>query len=459
MGAEKLPPELLTRLEYIAGKVKESAEIRVISHYDADGISSAGIVCKALMREDIPFQATIIKSLDAGFISSLTKNPQEIIMFLDMGSGHLEELEKIEAEVIVLDHHKPPRDSDKVNHVNPHLFGIDGMTGASASAVSMLFAITMDERNWDMLPFAFAGIVGDRQHVRGLKGINLYLLENGTEKGIVEKRKGSLIPDGVLEEELVHRFDPFIVGVSGSRKGARNLLSSIGISPDSQGRELEERDRRKLGSMICLMLLEQGVEAQTLMTLTDDRYYFPSWDMEAKELSSLLNACGRTNNEGIGLALALGDIEALTKAQSLRLMYIDEILRALNSIVRKGLTPMNNIQYFWNKKLGFGGVLCGILMEYVADKNKPTVALTAKDDDIKISARATFRLLEKGIDLSEALRLSAEAVGGSGGGHAIASGASVPASRIDEFLHELDGIIGEQKKRPNGASSPPPDLS
>lgn len=459
MGAEKLPPELLTRIEDIASKVKESAEIRIISHYDADGISSAGIVCKTLLRKDIPFQTTIIKSLDSRFISSLARNPQETIVFLDMGSGHLEELEKIDAEVIVLDHHRPPRDSHKVNHANPHLFGIDGMTGASASAVSMLFAISMDERNWDMLPFAFAGIVGDRQHVRGLEGINLYLLEEGIERGIVEIRKGSLIPYGVLEEELVHRFDPYLVGVSGSLKGARNLLSSIGIPPDTRGMDLEERQRRKLGSMMCLMLLEQGVEAQTLMTLTGDRYYFPSWDMEAKELSSLLNACGRTNNEGIGLALALGDIEALVKAQSLRLTYINEVLRALNRIIKEGLTRMKNIQYFWNKKPGIAGVLCGIIMEYVADKDKPTVALTTRDDGVRISARATFKLLEKGVDLSEALGISAKAAGGSGGGHAIASGASVPVDRLNEFLHELDRIISEQKRRSNGASSPPPDPS
>jgi RecJ-like exonuclease len=36
-------------------------------------------------------------------------------------------------------------------------------------------------------------------------------------------------------------------------------------------------------------------------------------------------------------------------------------------------------------------------------------------------------------------------VGGVGGGHAVASGATIPKGKETEFLAKLDSIVGEQK--------------
>jgi len=43
--------------------------------------------------------------------------------------------------------------------------------------------------------------------------------------------------------------------------------------------------------------------------------------------------------------------------------------------------------------------------------------------------------------------ISAKRVGGRGGGHNIASGASIPADKVDLFLNIADGIIGRQMVR------------
>ena len=37
----------------------KSSRIRVVSHYDADGITAAGVICKALYREGYDFHATL----------------------------------------------------------------------------------------------------------------------------------------------------------------------------------------------------------------------------------------------------------------------------------------------------------------------------------------------------------------------------------------------------------------
>jgi single-stranded DNA-specific DHH superfamily exonuclease len=65
---------------------------------------------------------------------------------------------------------------------------------------------------------------------------------------------------------------------------------------------------------------------------------------------------------------------------------------------------------------------------------------------VKISARGNKLLISAGLDLSAALRKAAEAVGGVGGGHNIASGASIPPGSEEKFLAMVDEIVGEQVK-------------
>ena len=51
----------------------ETSEIRIISHYDADGIASAAIMVKALMREGKNFHLTMVKQLSETIITKLAE--------------------------------------------------------------------------------------------------------------------------------------------------------------------------------------------------------------------------------------------------------------------------------------------------------------------------------------------------------------------------------------------------
>ncbi|KAA0007752.1 MAG: DHH family phosphoesterase [Thermoplasmata archaeon] len=63
------------------------------------------------------------------------------------------------------------------------------------------------------------------------------------------------------------------------------------------------------------------------------------------------------------------------------------------------------------------------------------------NDDIDISARATQDMVENGINLGEAMRNAAQAIGGEGGGHPVAAGASIPKGKEEEFLKLLDELL------------------
>jgi single-stranded-DNA-specific exonuclease len=49
------------------------------------------------------------------------------------------------------------------------------------------------------------------------------------------------------------------------------------------------------------------------------------------------------------------------------------------------------------------------------------------------------------VDLAVALREAAATVGGQGGGHAVASGATIAKGKEEAFLQKLDEIIGQQR--------------
>ena len=82
--------------------------------------------------------------------------------------------------------------------------------------------------------------------------------------------------------------------------------------------------------------------------------------------------------------------------------------------------------------------------------DKPVLALADDRDDSsmkKVSSRANWGLIRRGIHLGNAMRFGCEKVGGEGGGHDIAAGAKIPKEKEEEFLNFVDELFGEQLKR------------
>jgi RecJ-like exonuclease len=105
---------------------------------------------------------------------------------------------------------------------------------------------------------------------------------------------------------------------------------------------------------------------------------------------------------------------------------------------------MKNIQYFKTGEVNYAGVLAGLGTLYFFDNSKPTFGFAEKDGELHLSARAPRALVKAGLNLGTACREAAEKVGGAGGGHDIAAGATFPADAEAKFLKEMDRIVGEQ---------------
>jgi len=438
-----IPSKLLSRLSTAAETVRRHDFIHIFSHYDADGISAATVAAKAIHRDGRGFDVTLFTGLDENSLTAIEKSNSKCILMTDLGASYLDRLESLNKDTIVLDHHRTPRDSEKICYANPHLADADGMTECCGASLAFLFAIEMDERNWDLSQIAFAGIAGDKQ-LNDVKGINTFILDGAVKKGYVNVTDGSLIPSGILSKELHLTTDPYISGVSGNPDGVTDILNAAGLSKGAASSELDEAKKRKLSSMIAMKLISQGVTTKTMNDTARKRYRIKDWNIDAEMFAGILDACGRMGLGGLGVGMGLGDERCRIEAERLNDDYRNKIVQAAAELERTGLTKMRNIQYFDSSSSGFTGVLCGISMSYIGDPVLPVVGVNSSEDVAKASARGTFDQLDRGIDLSAAMGAAAKAVGGNGGGHRIASGASFPSSLKQKFLETLDRVICEQ---------------
>lgn len=414
---------------------------RIISHHDADGIASAGILCNSLLRKQKKFHVSLIRSLNSEFINKIKNEENEFIVFLDMGSGQIENIETIDSKIVILDHHVPIRKSDKAIQVNTHFFGINGSFEACASTVAFLLALELDEKNWESAYLFLAGVIGDRQHVNGLKGLNKELVEIGIKKGYIKYEKDIDLSGKNISIGLENSGDPFFDGISGNNEKASLLLSKLEINKEQKIIELTKEQKTKLTSFLLLKLLKQGANYDSAQQLIIDKYIANG--INTYDFSNWINACGRMGNLSLGLAVCLGDKNALKKARIIRENYRKELIKGLAKL-KKSTKIMENIQYFYVDSAFFGGAYAGIGMQYLLGQNKPTIALFKKENTIKISSRGTKYLLSKGLDLASALRSAAEKCGGDGGGHKIASGATIPIENERKFLENLNDIVGKQ---------------
>jgi RecJ-like exonuclease len=361
-------------------------------------------------------------------------------------------LERLKVPVLVFDHHQPLRDSKTVVQINPHFFGMKGTRDACGATTSFLFANAVDDANLDLAGVALVGCIGDRQHVGGFAGVNKLLFDRALARGVLEAERGPALADLPLEEALLFSVGPYFRGLSGREERVKAFLKELGLDPASRFRDLDEPAREQLLSTLSLRLLEQGIRPETAEHLVEEKYWYPAYDLYVDDLESWVNACSRQGRESLGLALSLGDFAHRDEAERLRRKHWRDVLRGLRKVEEEGTFARPHIQFFYAEGPTLAGSVAGVAMRYLLDQEKPTLGLAVTNGTTKVSARGTDYLIGRGVDLAEALREAAEAVGGDGGGHNIASGATIPKGKEEKFLEVVDGVVERQLRGPDDAS-------
>ncbi|RLI15884.1 DHH family phosphoesterase [Candidatus Bathyarchaeota archaeon] len=456
--------------ETILETVKEDGFIHVFSHLDADGIAAAGIMGKALWRLDARFCIRITQWINDELVEEILSEKPQLIVFTDLGSGYIDLLkEKLsDFKIVILDHHQVSGEqAANFVHVNPHLLGIDGAKDVSGAGVTYFVAKAMDKENVDLSPIAVVGALGDLQDKydqRMLGGLNEKIVEDAKTTGLLTVEK-DLIFFG-RETRPIHRTlasttNPFIPGISGEEDKSLAFLVSLGIKPKFGDkwralRDLSEEEKRKLCSALADYLVSKGLhfEASNLIghvyILNREEPWTPLRD--AREFAVLLNATGRMDKPGLGVAICMGDrSSAFEEAEKVLEEYRRTINKYLGWIMEKPerIRELENIYVVCGEdviKDKIVGAVSSILSMSLPNPEKPLIAYASLEEEgiAKFSARTTDTVVNKGVNLGEIMEVAAEKCLGKGGGHNIAAGAQVPIENVETFIKLVNELVGKQ---------------
>ncbi|UCH71822.1 MAG: DHH family phosphoesterase [Thermoplasmatales archaeon] len=425
-----------------------STRIRVISHYDADGITSAAIICKALYRSGYDFHATLMRNpFDKG-LAKVSKEDNELIIFLDMGSGQIDTIEEMKCKSIIIDHHQflKKKTSENVLQINANLCGINGNYEACGATFSYTLAKALDSKNEDLVPLAIAGVTGDKQYIGGIRGFNKTVLDESIKNGFLRENIEIKLDGDSLFDALYYSVDPYYSGISGNGEGILELLKKLKLKKNMKIGDLDDSQKRQLQSFLMLILIKKGCEKNILDTVIRPRYFSDLLKCELERFADLLDSCGKGGNRGLGLAICMDDKNAFNEAVELEKDYKQKILNELLKFEKDGFKEKKGYRYFYSRDSSLGGVIGGIATNFILDKEKPLISIVKKDDEIHVSCRGNQYLVDKGLDLGFAMNEAAKKLNGHGGGHKIASGATISSDKEKEFLEIVDEIIVKQLK-------------
>jgi len=447
-GRLPIPESLLSDLEKAVERLKDyTGYVEIICHDDADGLTAGAILTRALAGAGFFLRTKVVNRLDDDIVAELIEDNSDFYIFGDIGSGYLDLLEELKgktgAEIIVLDHHKIVAESESILQINCNNYGIDGGFETSGSVMAFLFACVLDMENFSLVDLAFAGAVGDKQKIYGFKGMNLDLVNMALKKGLLKADHGIELYGNSLAESLEYTFDPFFRGLTGRKEIIAELLHDLGIGEDCAPADLPKEKNTALNSALTLRSMENGVDPVIIRELIGTRYFSKRMNMYIEEVASVVNGCGSLEEHSLALAFCLAPERFGKEAASVARRFDDRVTGELMDL-EKGFERMENIDHFRAERDQYGGTASGVAIRYLTDGKRPIICTTDRDGEMGISARGTKRLVDDGLDLAEALAMAAKKVGGRGGGHPVASGATIPKEGLEKFLASVDVMVGKQ---------------
>jgi RecJ-like exonuclease len=485
---------------YFFNKIKTlDTPINIYTHLDADGLSSGAILGKALYREKIPFHITVIRQLEKREIlkiSDKVEKDKSFVIFSDFGSGQYSELRKelIKKKdfdsFLILDHHIPQNISNKeetkkiseiheetVNwHINPYFYNIDGSIEISGAGLCYFFAKCLNKRNVDLSPIALTGAIGDIQNQgenRAFLGLNLLILEDACNMGLIEVVNDLNFPSlKPLNEAIAYSTEFNLPGLSKDANRSLIFLKTQGIlMENSEGtiktlNDLNQDEKQKISSAIIeYASIKLDLEPSKIYKkLITNRYLIKSEIISSelhdiKEFSNLLNACGRTHNASLGIAIAMGDRKKIyQQSKEILVNYRKSLVESISWIQdNEKIQIKDSIQYFFGEdkipESIIGTISSMLIFGNIQniDKSKPLFGLVKRIDEnmYKVSGRAHEKIVSRGFNLSKAIRDACEQsdLEVLGGGHPPAAGTKVPIEKIDIFLENCNIAVRNQLQK------------
>ncbi|MDY7082898.1 MAG: DHH family phosphoesterase, partial [Halobacteria archaeon] len=416
---EDLDTNFVEHARECASFLADEDDILLISHIDADGLTSAGIASMALDRAGIEHETWFSKQLDENDLEEIDDEGFETVLFTDFGSGLLSSINEYDFTPVVADHHRPNGEQNfplsspgEVNteddceyHLNPMLFGIDGGSELSGAGTTYVLSRALGDEvaadNRDLASLAVVGAVGDMQNARDgkLTGANRVIIDEGTEAGVLETKRDLLLfgrQTRPLPKLFEYSTDVFIPGISSNSKGATEFLKEVEIELKNDGEwrtwvDLSEDEKQLVMNLLFEKCMERGLSTDDINGLVGETYTLTREDVgtelrDATEFSTLLNSTARYRRADVGFNVCKGERgETLAEARQLLRNHRRNLRNGIDYVGDNGVTKLDNVQYF-DAGDEIQDTIVGIIagMSYslnCVDRGMPILAFADSDED------------------------------------------------------------------------------
>jgi len=443
-------------------------DVQIVFHADADGTAAAAIACLALRSMGVCFAARSVTQMDMAVLESIEKVSKPVV-FLDIGSGYLNEIKSTldPSMVVILDHHEVQGDPSGMLMLNPNQHGLNGGSEISGSGVSYLVFKNLVEDAARMSELAIVGALADMQDVgagRSLSGLNSVIVLEAEETGVVRVEEDFVFfgRETLPIHVSISSSTNFIIpGLTGDENVALNFLRSLGmeVKVDDRWRtfnSLSEAERSRLLTGLMQYMVDLGLSSESVQNLFGTVYVFKGEPRgtvlrDGREFSALLNSCARMGFSSLGLAVAMGERGRFFEdAQRVSREYRTVISKSLSSLLNMPGAKVESERILLYNGEGIvdprvlSPVASIISSNLPKDFGKILIVTASEDDTLKVSIRVPRTLVEKGISGSLLASTAAKQVGGLGGGHDVASGATIPRRRLHSFMEAVEKNAAEQ---------------
>ena len=475
--------KLLNDIRDLAEDIRRAEEpIIVLTHYDGDGLCAGAATLRYLYKLGKYALIRSTHTLNNIILEEFFELHAKTYIIQDMGSGDLNQIYNIwmskgtsGSKLYVIDHHKILAgevlsrilENESIRILNPELYGLDGgKIGCTSILTSLIGYYGLNEEDVYMLEIGLIGSTSDMQLQNEVYSINKHLLDLAVKRDVVEVRDEFIFFTNrklPIFKAIVWNLVPYIPGFSGRDDVGLNIVRKAGIRIRRRDgsfmtvEDLNDEERERLLGIILQYVSSlgiQGIKSDDFITRTyilklEDNPYLKT----TVDFSNLVSACGRMDREAIGIVLAAGArgevleealkiFEERRRILSKYLEYAESNIRVLDGLI--AVIDFRGLEF----NVKFSGTISTIFSRALPYLDKIIIVLAEDpiDKSIKISARAPKELVSKGFNLAIVMKKLADLLGGRGGGHNVAAGASIPIERSNEIIDHLVNIIKSRLK-------------
>lgn len=383
--------DVVKAFDIIIEEIHKGSPICVYGDYDADGVMSTVILCKALSHLGADVTYFIPNRVEDGYglsnssVVNIAQRGIKLIITCDNGISAIEQIElakKFDMRVVVLDHHEP-----KFTEQN----GIRKDIVPDADAV-------VDAKLED------SGYIFKEMCAGGL----CYRFS----KGLFEYLNKDFSP---LDNELI------------TFAGIATICDVVDLV--GENRTLAQRALRNINNDIVNIGLKALVEIKAVENINSYHIGFI--------IGPCINASGRLDTAAVAVDLFLTSDMAEAHSMAKKLSNINDERKNMtnhgveNVISQLGNNPQDKILVIYNDKIheSIAGIIAGRVREVF---NRPAIILTKSKDGVKGSARSieAYNIFE-GLYAHSDLLINF-------GGHSMAAGLSLSAENIDTLRKRLN---------------------